>query len=297
MKNLPSGDFLMRHEPKDLNKVKIYTATFEATENSLNLQTIFGDLNFSNKQIGNDCEYNEIDPMEVTPIHRNSGVMPCAFVNWGKKVKKTAIINDRTGIIDKHRHQQNEQIKNKKKRAEFVEQMRRKNKNKKKQEKRKLLRSSVKTVSADSNKKSTVIGDTIDPYEVFDERGNFNFNVVSSPKVSKIERVEQKTPKSTIDFNEYLKAAKIDLKELDLTENEVKNNLRRSVRNKLDSPVLLKDCFSPTISEEIKSIDVSPKVVGLKKDSPPKASTSKKLSSIRRLRNKCKVPVLTTKYF
>lgn len=295
MKNLPPGDLLMRHEPKDLNKVKIYRATSQKSQNSLNLQSIFADVNFSKTQIGNECEYNEIDPMEVTSVHRHSGVMPCAFVNWGKNVKKNTVINDRAGILERHRHKQDEQIKNKKKRADFADQMRRKNKNKKKHDKRKLLRGSVKPVSTESNMKSTVIGDTIDPYEVFDERRNFNFNTVSSPKVSKIERVEQKTPESntaSIDFNEYLKSAKIDVKELDLTENEVKNNLRRSVRNKLDSPVLLKDYILPKISD-----DVSPKNVCLKKTSPSKASTNKKLSTIRRLRNKCKLPVLTTKYF
>lgn len=298
MKNLPHGNFLMRHESKDLNKVKIYRETSEKSQNSLNLQSVFADVNFSKTQIGNESEYNEIDPMEVTSVHRHSSVMPCAFVNWGKNVKKNTVINDRAGILERHRNQKDEQIKNKKKRADFVDQMRRKNKNKKKHDKRRLLRGSVKPVSADS--KSTPIGDTIDPYEVFDERGNFNFNTVSSPKVSKIERVEQKTPESStasIDFNEYLKAAKIDVKELNLTENEVKNNLRRSVRNKLDSPVLVKDYFSPKVSDDVKSIDVSPKVVGFKKSSPSKASTSKKLSTIRRLRNKCKLPVLTTKYF
>lgn len=300
IKNLPAGDFLMRHEPRDLNKVKIYSATFEKSQNSLSLQSVFADVNFSKTQIGNECEYNEIDPMEITSIHRQSGVMPCAFMNWGRNVKKNTVINDKADIIKRHQHQQDKQVQNKKKRAEFAEQMRKKNKKKKKQEKRKLLRGTANKKSlVDSNMKSTVIGDTIDPYEVFDERGNFNFNSISSPKVSKIERVEQITPVrkvESIDFNEYLKAAKIDVKQLDITENEVKNNLRRSVRNKLDSPILLKSSCSPKIPA-VQSFDASPKVDGFKKSSTSTASTSKKVSTIRRLRNKCKVPVLTTKYF
>lgn len=290
IKKFPPGDFLMHHEQKDLNKVKIYAATSEKSPNSLNLQAIFSNVNYSKTQLGNELEYNEIDSMEVTSIHRYSGVMPCAFMNWGKNVKKNAIINDRAGIIERHRHQKNEQIKNKAIRTELADQRRRKAKNKKKHEKRRL-RGSIKNIVTDSNIKSTVIGDTIDPYEVFDERGNFNFNTISSPKECRTERIEQNTPDSkveSIDFNEYLKAANIDVKQLDLTENEVKNNLRRSVRNS----VLLKECFSPKVS-----IDVSPNVVGSMKSSPSKASTSKKLSTIRRLRNKCKVPVLTTKYF
>lgn len=149
--------------------------------------------------------WNPIDDMEVTRVHMSAHVMPCAFPNNVRHLRrlhsnKTAALikaNDRGEILTRAR--QNLLDRQKLCASAALK-------------KRRLLKNAKKKTNAPKKKrKPSTIGETIDPYLVFDAQGNMLVTeLLSTPQSSSIESLVQRPVyDSPMNFVEYSKQANL----------------------------------------------------------------------------------------
>lgn len=118
--------------------------------------------------------WNPIDDMEITRVHRNANVMPCAFPHNSRYLRfannkhhhqtMKIVANDRGKIV--MRAEQKKQLELQKSLANDAL---RKSKLKKAKKAKKAKNAKKKAASP---KRGSTIGETIDPYLVFDAHGN-----------------------------------------------------------------------------------------------------------------------------
>uniref|UniRef100_A0A1B0D4J7 Uncharacterized protein n=1 Tax=Phlebotomus papatasi TaxID=29031 RepID=A0A1B0D4J7_PHLPP len=103
MKNFPIQNYLMHHESIHDRKVKIYASreTGEHDKNFLQLSQLFAKVDFKRKPLLEQHDWIPIDDQEVTILHEQKNVMPCAFPHWGK-AESVNIWNEKKNLIEKY---------------------------------------------------------------------------------------------------------------------------------------------------------------------------------------------------
>lgn len=103
MKNFPGQNYLMHHEPVHDKKVMIYASreTGEHDKNFLQLSQLFANVDFKRKPLLEHHDWIPIDDQEVTILHEQKNVMPCAFPHWGK-AEGVNIWNEKKNLIEKY---------------------------------------------------------------------------------------------------------------------------------------------------------------------------------------------------
>lgn len=160
--------------------------------------------------------WNPIDDMELTPMHEKAKILPCAFPFWKKVENKngadsakneflpTMLKNDRAQLV-------NRAVRKTALKQEFLAQKcakQLKNKKKKRQRVKTEKNKMKKLLKKEENEHS----ETIDPYVVFDAKGNIS---ISELMTSSRPSTTSQTKEVPMDFsyNDYLREATTSIEE------------------------------------------------------------------------------------
>ncbi|XP_055701537.1 uncharacterized protein LOC129800857 [Phlebotomus papatasi] len=174
MKNFPVQNYLMHHESVHDKKVKIYASreTGEHDKNFLQLSQLFAKVDFRRKPLLEQHDWIPIDDQEVTILHEQKNVMPCAFPHWGK-AESVNIWNEKKNLIEKYEARMKAKTE-----AKLLQERKIKSeKNRKKKLKRQQVKQQkAKEKSEEFAKKLAQSGDITVPSWFFDEDGRVKVN-------------------------------------------------------------------------------------------------------------------------
>lgn len=183
MKQFPPNEYMLRHSEKHNAQAMVYVKSdhsrfdhdvillfsvhfknsifFQSSSNTTQVADIYKSHEVDTSILEN-IPWSPIDDTICTVIHKRSAVMPCAFPHWGEQNKAQS--NDRLYLVQKAVEKGQQKLDAISKRNKFIQ----KRKTLKKQ------RAKQKNKQLDKRAKLKFEGESLDPNELFDERGNIH---------------------------------------------------------------------------------------------------------------------------
>jgi NMDA receptor-regulated gene protein 2 C-terminus len=212
VRTFPEGQYLLRHDEKNADKVMIYQRIESAAGSTLSLHEQYSTAVQYERSHLEHHDWTKIDRLLATQAHLRSCVLPGIFPHWGNK---TRLIQDRVKVVVKP--------------AKLTPQQRKKAK---KVQKRKEKTKKSRKAGAKVNK--VPAGEALDPRELFNASGEIDDGfltrtpekIQSWAKVSTVESPKFVDIHQPIDVSAYINEARNETESPPMSANPSLNALQ-----------------------------------------------------------------------